>query len=164
MFFCGKNSDKKKKIQARCWIFILLLIHHYSTDNRGHVTSVEPKANTPLWQMICYDTKLRCGCKHRLIVFFESKRARKNGTFTCWVSHLLGSDSRRHPRILLQRTPRIIIWGGAPLEAQWHLAHLSSSAWLHLWAPRCWTLQVHCTRALWREWGEEDFRGTRTHS
>lgn len=73
----------------------------------------------------------------------------QNGrTFTRWVAHLLGPDSRRHPCVLLQRTPRIVIRGGAPLEAQRQLPHLSPNARLHLQAPWCRTLQVHCTRAL----------------
>lgn len=69
------------------------------------------------------------------------------------VPHLLGPDSRRHPRVLLQRTPRIVIRGGAPLEAQRQLPHLPPNARLHLQAPWCRTLQVHGTRALRREEG-----------
>lgn len=61
-----KKRKEKIKIRARCWIFIPLLIRHDSTENRGYVTSVEPKANTPFWQMIHYDTKLRCGLQTQI--------------------------------------------------------------------------------------------------
>lgn len=70
-------------------------------------------------------------------------------------SDLLGPDSRWHPRVLLQRTPRVIIWGGAPLEAQWHLPHLPTSAGFHVGAswwrslPPFAALQVHHRQALW---------------
>lgn len=57
---------------------ILLLIRHDSRENRGYITSVEPKANTPLWRMIHYDTKLWRGCEYRFILLCESKRSAQN--------------------------------------------------------------------------------------
>lgn len=47
VFIVGKIAVEKKN-PSQMIDFVLLLIHHDSTENRGHVTSVEPKANYPL--------------------------------------------------------------------------------------------------------------------
>lgn len=69
-------------------------------------------------------------------------------------SYLFWPKSWWHPGVLLQRTPRVIVRCGAPLEANAHLSHLSTVMCFHLLAlkgrtlPSVTMLQIHHPLAL----------------